>query len=189
MPKKLFISHAVADEEHSRHLAAHLSFLRQGGLIIIWTRQMIAPGEDERAVVDRELGVADVIALLVTPDFLTSDSCCREVELAMVRHNARKARVVPILVRSVDVHGTPFGSLTHLPRSGHFITRADDRDEAWCPANHSQHPTSYAADNCASDSCGYEAEREENDPRFQVIDFHISRCHTIYRYRLLSEAL
>ena len=61
----------------------------------------------------------------------------------------------------------------------------DDRDKAWRPADHSQNPARYAADDCTSDGCADEAQREEDDPRFQVIDsVHIRCCHTVYRYRL-----
>ena len=53
------------------------------------------------------------------------------MKTALGRHEAKEARVVPIILRDVDWHTAPFGKLQALPRDGKPITLWTNRDEAW----------------------------------------------------------
>ena len=82
--------------------------------------------------IDRNLEAADVILLLVSADFISSDYCYNlEMQRALERHNTGDAIVVPIIVRNVDWHDAPFARLQALPRNGKAVTTWDDRDTAW----------------------------------------------------------
>ncbi|WP_437986273.1 toll/interleukin-1 receptor domain-containing protein [Sorangium sp. So ce117] len=131
MSSRIFISHAAADSSHCQLLERHLASLCREHLIALWHHRMVHPGEDARAAIRRQMEAADVVLLLVTPDFVASDECNEQAAQAMVRHRLGAARVVPILVRPVDWRGAPFAALNHLPPDGRAITRHPDHDEAW----------------------------------------------------------
>jgi hypothetical protein len=58
---------------------------------------------------------------------------CRDVEVkrAMERHEAGTARVVPVILRSVDWRSAPFGKLAALPKDGKPVATWKNRDEAF----------------------------------------------------------
>lgn len=131
MPSRIFISHAAADSSHCQLLERHLASLCREHLISLWHHRMVHPGEDARAAVRRQVDAADVVLLLVTPDFVASDECNEQAAQAMMRHRLGAARVIPVLVRPVDWRGAPFAALSQLPPDGRAITRHPDHDEAW----------------------------------------------------------
>src|SRR4051794_9265877 len=47
------------------------------------------------------------------------------------RHEAGTARVIPVILRSVDWHTAPFGKLQALPKDGKPVASWKDRDEAF----------------------------------------------------------
>ena len=49
----------------------------------------------------------------------------------MKRHEAGEARVIPIILRSVDWEDAPFGKLQALPRDAKHVTKWEDQDEAF----------------------------------------------------------
>src|SRR5690349_4477995 len=74
---------------------------------------------------------AQVILLLLSPDFLASDYCYGvEMQRALARHAAGEAQVIPILLRPVDWENAPFASLQCLPRDARPITQWKNQDEA-----------------------------------------------------------
>src|SRR5687767_3923965 len=100
---RLFYSYAHADEGLRKELEKHLSLLRRQGLIAGWHDRDILAGDDWRSSIDRHLAAADLILLLVSSDFLASDYCWSvELESALERHRAGRARVIPVILRSVD---------------------------------------------------------------------------------------
>jgi len=88
--------------------------------------------EEWAGSIDEHFRTADIILLLISADFLSSNYCYEiEMKTALGRHEAKEARVVPIILRDVDWHTAPFGKLQALPRDGKPITLWTNRDEAW----------------------------------------------------------
>jgi len=128
----LFISYSHRDEELRQALEVHLAMLRRQGFIDVWHDRRIASGEHIDHAIDEKLEQADVVLLLVSPDFLASDYCYDvEVRCAMERHGRGVTRVIPVILRHCDWHGAPFGRLNALPKDGRPITKWPDRDEAF----------------------------------------------------------
>lgn len=74
---------------------------------------------------------ANIILLLVSPDFLASDYCYDvEMKRALERHAAREARLLPIILRDVDWHSAPFGKLQALPGEGKAVSLWENKDSA-----------------------------------------------------------
>lgn len=102
------------------------------GLIESWHDRRIIAGSELDPAIDEELEKADVILLLVSPDFLASRYCYGvEVRRAMERHKAVAARVIPIILRPCEWDRAPFAGLLAAPKDGKPITRWPDQDEAF----------------------------------------------------------
>jgi len=131
-PVEVFYSYAHKDEAFRNELVTHLSLLHRQGLITAWHDRHILPGTDWSQAIDEHLEHASVILLLISADFLASDYCYGiEMQRALERHNANEARVIPILLRSVDWKGAPFVHLQALPTGAKPITTWSNQDAAF----------------------------------------------------------
>lgn len=127
----VFFSYSHKDEALRDQLEAHLSLLRNQGLIDVWYDRRIVAGDALDNTIFRELETADIILLLISSDFLNSTYCfAREMSRAMERHNAGTARVIPVILRHCDWQNAPFGSLMAAPRDGKPVASWADQDEA-----------------------------------------------------------
>ncbi|MEH2242289.1 toll/interleukin-1 receptor domain-containing protein [Nostoc sp.] len=107
---KLFFSYSHKDKALRDELAKHLSTLRRQGVISSWHDHKILPGEEWDHQINDNLNTADIILLLVSSDFIASDYCWDiEVNKAIERHNAKEARVIPVILGSVDWSGALLG--------------------------------------------------------------------------------
>lgn len=132
MPVELFYSYAHEDEALRDELEKHLSLLKRSGLIVAWHDRRIGAGEEWRDQIDAHARSADIILLLVSPDFLASDYCYNiEMELALGRYGRHEAIVIPIILRPVDWSGAPFAHLQALPQDAKPVTLWANRDEAF----------------------------------------------------------
>lgn len=128
---QLFYSYAHRDEKWLDKIVVHLSSLQQQGMIAGWHGRNINAGTEWHSETSIRLNTAQIILLLISPDFLASDYCQSvEMNKAMERHQAGNARVIPIILRPCDWERTPIGELQVLPRSSKPITRWSNRDEA-----------------------------------------------------------
>ncbi len=131
-PVRVFISYSHEDEALRRALDKHLALLKRIRLIEIWHDRRIVPGTDVDDKIHSELDRADLILILVSSSFLASDYCYgKEMRRAFDRHQAGKARVVPVIVRAVDWEGAPFRHLLALPTDGNPVKSWSNEDEAW----------------------------------------------------------
>jgi hypothetical protein len=128
----VFMSYSHKDESLRDQLEAHLALLKNQGLIDAWHDRRILAGAEVDDAIFEKLEAANVILLLVSSDFISSQYCySREMMRAMERHEAGEARVVPVILRHCDWHGAPFGKLLAVPRDGKPVTAWADRDEAF----------------------------------------------------------
>lgn len=131
-PLELFYSYSHKDEELRDVLETHLSMLKRQKVISQWHDRGILAGEEWGGEIDEHLKAADIILLLVSADFLASDYCYDiELKLAMGRHEAGEACVVPVILRPCDWSGAPFGKLQALPRNARPVTTWPNQDEAF----------------------------------------------------------
>ena len=136
-PVNLFYSYAHEDEPLRAELVGHLKILERRGLLSQWHDRQIQPGEDWHQRISDELQMADLVLLLVSTDFINSDYIFgKEMTIAMQRHLAGMATVVPVLVRAVniepeDADAFPFMKLQGLPTDLRPVTSWPNRDEAW----------------------------------------------------------
>ncbi len=98
----------------------------------MWYDREISAGTEWEHQIDTHLDTAQIILLLVSPDFMDSDYCYgREMKRAMERHESGEARIIPILLRPVYYEGAPFEKFQMLPTNGKPITSWPHHDEAF----------------------------------------------------------
>ena len=108
---------------------AHLSVIRNSGLIRVWHDGAIAPGQDHVQVTAHQLSIAKLLLLLISSDYLAElydSGLMRAVEAQSMR-----TVVIPVLLRPVDYDGTFLANLSPLPRDGAPITTWTNPDTAW----------------------------------------------------------
>jgi hypothetical protein len=133
----VFFSYSHKDEDLQKELQVQLSGLKRQGVISTWHDRRITAGTELGPAIDENLNEANVILLLVSPDFINSDYCYeKEMERAMERHRIGAARVIPVILRPCDWQSLPFGGLMATPTDGKPITKWPDRDDAFLNVVH-----------------------------------------------------
>lgn len=131
MTVRLFCSYSRQDEALRQELETHLSTLKRQSLIT-WYDGMLEPGSNWNDRIHQELNTADVILLLVSPNFLASNYCYNtEVKRAIQRHKDGTACVIPVLLRPTDIEGLELFKLMGYPKGLKPVTQWSDRDEAF----------------------------------------------------------
>lgn len=131
-PLEIFFSYSHKDQRLRNQLEIQLSLLKREGLITSWYDHKITAGYEWASKIDEHLNSAQIILLLISPDFMASDYCYdKEMQRALERHEAREARVIPIILRPVDWKKAPFGKLKALPIDGKPVTKWTDSDSAF----------------------------------------------------------
>src|SRR6266699_1397276 len=132
---EIFFCYAREDEELRQGLEKQLQALRRQGIINLWYDRNISAGDEWQRAIDQHLNSADIILLLVSPDFINSDYCYGiEVKRAMERHERGEACVIPIILRPVYWQKAPFGQLQALPTNAVPATNREvwhTQDEAF----------------------------------------------------------
>lgn len=119
----LFISYAHRDEELKTQLDKHLTPLKLQKVIDKWSDRQIEGGQDWAHQIDSNLKSADIILLLVSPDFVSSEYCAGiELREAMTRYHRGDAVVVPVILEPCDWKWLDFGKLQATPKDGKAIT-------------------------------------------------------------------
>ena len=129
---EIFCCYAREDQHLLQELKSYLMPLQRGGLITLWADTDIHAGVAWEEGIHHHLNTAQIILLLISPDFLASDYCYSiEMKRALERHERGEAVVIPIILRPVFWQGTPFGKLQVLPTDAYPITKWHDHDEAF----------------------------------------------------------
>jgi formylglycine-generating enzyme required for sulfatase activity len=132
-PIEVFFSYSKEDRPLRDKLAKHLRSLERSGVIQSWYDREIVAGSEWKEEIDHHIQTADIILLLISPDFIDSEYCY-DIELpdAMARHEANEACVVPILLRPVaSWKKLKFAKLQVYPSGGNPVTQWSDQDSAF----------------------------------------------------------
>ncbi len=128
----MFVSYSHVDEGERVRLDVHLAPLAREQLIDLWCNRVIAPGSDWERDIEDELASADIVILLVTPDFVASAFCFeKEFATALRRHDEEGVPILPVLVKPVDYAHMPFGQFQALPRDLRPISTWANPDAGW----------------------------------------------------------
>ncbi len=123
---EIFFCYAREDEILRQGLEKQLRALKRQGLINLWHDREISAGAEWECEIDIHLNTAQIILLLISPDFMDSDYCYgSEMKRAMERHECGETRVIPVILRPVYWEGAPFGKLQALPTNAKPVTHPD----------------------------------------------------------------
>lgn len=90
------------------------------------------PGKNWHKEINSNLDKADLVLLLISPDFIASDYCYGiELKQALDRHENNISKVVPILIRPIDWQDEPISRIQALPKDAVPVSTWPNRDEAW----------------------------------------------------------
>lgn len=118
---QVFFLYTREDKTLLDKLEKHLKPLRQLGLSEIWCD--ISAGTEWKREIREHLNSAQIILLLVSPNFMASDFCYGiEMKRAVKRHERGEAKVIPIILRPVYWQAAPFGKLQALPTGAKPVT-------------------------------------------------------------------
>ena len=121
---------ALADRSYLEQWEAHLRPLAQAGVLTVWSESHILAGAAHQQQIDAHLDQADLIVLLLSADFFSSDDCIALMHRALQRQHSG-AHVVPLLLRPVEWHASPLASLSCVPSNGLPVTVWTNRDAAF----------------------------------------------------------
>jgi TIR domain len=125
MPVTIFFCYAREDEALLVKLKAHLRPLQWEGLIDIWHDRDISAGTEWEQEISLHLNAAQIILLLVSPDFMNSDYCySTEMKKAVERHERKEARVIPVILEHVSWQVDPLNKLQALPTDARPVMSA-----------------------------------------------------------------
>ncbi|HEU5375497.1 MAG TPA: AAA-like domain-containing protein [Ktedonobacteraceae bacterium] len=128
---KIYYCYDDADRKLKNELAKHLGPLKLSGRIAQWDRWEIPAGAEREREMENHLNAADIVLLLISSDFVRSEDCQREMQLALDRYHSQQVNIIPILLRSVGWEGLPIAKFQALPKNRKPITMQDDRDAAF----------------------------------------------------------
>lgn len=130
MPQiSVFLSYAHEDESMKNELDKHLVMLKRSGKLKVWQDRQILAGQEWDQAILNELQTADIILLLVSVDFNASQYIWeKELSLAMQRHEAGTARIIPIILRPCEWSEMPYAKLQALPSGAQPVSTFEDPD-------------------------------------------------------------
>lgn len=129
---EIFCCYARNDQSFLKHLRKHLTLFQKQGLINLWYDVDISPGTNWEEEIQKHLETAQIVLLLISPDFIASDYCySKEMKRALERHDLGEARVIPIILRPVHWQRAPFGKLQALPKDAKPVKSWRDQDKAF----------------------------------------------------------
>jgi hypothetical protein len=110
-PIRLFISYAHADATHLVELKKRLKALhRVHTQLAVWDDTQLIGGDKWEEAIVRNLNAADIVCLLVSPDFMNSDYCfAKELPPALAKYAESGGAPGPIIIRE-----TPSWTALHL---------------------------------------------------------------------------
>lgn len=133
-PVRIFYSYSRRDESPLVELNDHLLRLKGDTPIEIFWYRDLSPGAERHPETVTRLEEADVILLLVSPDFLVS-RYCQQIELptSLTLHNCGLAVVIPVIIRECSWQETALARLQAIS-AGAPICESKDREAAWAEA-------------------------------------------------------
>lgn len=128
-PLKAFVCYSRVDKAYQEQFSKYLKVMEMNGVLESWYDGEVVSGEEWDTSIKANLAESEVIFLLISVDFLVSEYV-REFELpvAMEKHAAGTARVIPIILRDCPWKQQEFAKLqaTNAKPVGEPVN-----DQAW----------------------------------------------------------
>lgn len=114
---EIFCCAADEDESFLTRLKSQLEQAVPDGSVVLWDKSLIAPGENTRDTIRFHLEQAGVFLLLISADFLASPYWKATLSKTVLeRYKIGDARIIPVLVHSVNWENGGLKDIQPLPR-------------------------------------------------------------------------
>ncbi|MEO9459882.1 MAG: toll/interleukin-1 receptor domain-containing protein [Lentilitoribacter sp.] len=138
MAARVFVSYSHKDDNLRDELEVQLAMLKRQGLIEVWNDKRLLAGDHLDWTISEELDKADIVLLLISPDFIASDYCYKiEKARALQRHEEGTARLISVILRPCDWTHTDLAQYLVTPTDGKPVTQWPDRDLAFLDVSQS----------------------------------------------------
>ncbi|HEY0754329.1 MAG TPA: TIR domain-containing protein [Ktedonobacteraceae bacterium] len=127
----LFYCYAHEDSALYSALETHLAYFKRQGQIANWSERQIRAGRKWKQEVETHLTSANIILLLISPDFIQSDTCAARMEQALELASAGRVRVLFVILRPTVWETIAHPQVMYLPENRQPITTWKDRDEVF----------------------------------------------------------
>ncbi len=133
-PLEIFCCYHHEDEKMLDLLKKHLKPFQREDQFTIWSDTNLIGGDQWKEERHKHLENADIILLLISPDFMDSDYCYNAMMRAIQRHDDGRAVALPILLRPTlwkVVPNLPFAHLQIFPKNGKPVSLWPNPDKAF----------------------------------------------------------
>ena len=129
----LFYSYSHKDAQHRDDMEKALSLLRRKNLLKDWSDLRILPGQTISKEIRKKMDEADILAFLLSPDFIASDECMKEWNYAKKLDSEGKPIFrIPIILRDCSWKDLLSNDgIKALPKDGNHVANFRDKDTAW----------------------------------------------------------
>lgn len=110
-------------------LEKQLQSLVRQHVIRLWHAGHVRAGEATYEVTLKKIREARIFLALISPDYLASEEHEHELKTALAR--SAELRVLPVMLRSCTLHGTPLAPMKLLPEGGTPVSKWTLADDAW----------------------------------------------------------
>ncbi len=129
---KLFISYSHKDETLVSKFINHISPLKNNGLIEEWYDRKIKTGDNFQGEIDNSLEDADLICLMISDNFLSSNACMDEKNISLKLRLKKGIRVIPIILSPcLWTEDNELSELLAIPTDGKAITTFENQNSGW----------------------------------------------------------
>ena len=130
---KLFCSYCHKDSGSRDRFSEWIATLKRSKLVAEWYDGRIPAGGTVTDEIRENMKKSDIVVLFLSHDFLNSDSCMEEVELALELRKEKKVEVIPVVLRKCPWRdpSTGLADLLALPKDGKPISEWSKKDDAW----------------------------------------------------------
>ncbi len=125
---QLFISYNHADDGYRKDLEKWIENLCESGLIDKWYDGDLTGGNHFWEKIIQKMQEADIILLLLSQEYLASNSCKKEMRYAL---SMKEKRVIPIILKDCTWLDTETQKLLALPQNGKPINTWNPSEQAW----------------------------------------------------------
>ena len=131
-PTNLFYSYCHKDIQHKSHMEEALTLLQRNKLLRSWSDQNILPGQPISQKVREEMDKADIMAFLLSPDFIASEECMKEWDYAKQLTKEKLLFRIPIILKDCAWKDLlENDDIKALPTDGEPVTKFGDQATAW----------------------------------------------------------
>lgn len=129
----LFYSYSHKDSKHRNDMENALSLLKRNSLLKDWSDLNILPGQTIPKEIRKKMNEADILAFLLSPDFIASDECMKEWEYAkQLFAEGKPIFRIPIILRDCPWHDLLSDDcIKALPTDGCTVSNFTNKDTAW----------------------------------------------------------